>query len=170
MKTSAAQRNSNLLCTMKTQWVLESLARSDISTQRMNHLSRNTIINPRLIKRTQKTQRCPILPSIRITVQRLRWDSKIDATRVSVLISIIKRQTTTKISWRSKKSQLHLFLRQREQRSPVLRLRSKKYLKKMLNKVSRIRTATTIKHWMASAMIFMWMMIRASSVMLACVG
>ena len=133
MKTSAAQRNSNLLCTMKTQWLLESLARRDISTLRMNHLSRNTIINPRLIKRTQKTQRCPILPSTRITVQRLRWDSKTDATRVSVPISIIKRQTTTKISWRSKKSQLHLFLRLREQRSPVLRLRSKKYLKKILH-------------------------------------
>lgn len=131
MKTSPAQRNSNLLCTMKTHLLLVSLARSDISSQRMNHLSRSTIINLKLIRRTQKTQRCPMHLSIRKTEQQPRWGSKTDATRVSALTSIIKRQTTTKISWRSKKTQLHLFLQLREQRSLVLRLRWKKYLKKI---------------------------------------
>lgn len=134
MKMYAAPRNSNLLCTTKIQWQLENLVRRDINSLRMNRQSRNIIIKPRLIKRTQKIiQLCPIHPNIRITVLQLRWDSKIDATRASVLANIIKSQTTTKISWRSKKSQLHLFLQQRRQRSPLLRLRLKKYLKKILH-------------------------------------
>ena len=134
MKMYPAQRNSNLLYTMKTLQQLENLARKDISSPKTSPQSRSTTINPRLIKRTQRTWHSPIPPNTRIMQHQLPWDSKTDATRVSVLTSIIKRQTTTKISWRLKKSQLHLFLLLREQRSPTLRL--KRYSKKILHSLS----------------------------------